>query len=149
VGKKEIMETVHASGLGGTYGANPVACSAALAVMDIFAEEELLTRAEALGRKLLDHFLSLQKEFEIVGDVRGKGPMLALELVLDRERKEPASSQAKALVRYCFEHGLILLSCGNHGNVIRTLMPLVITNEHLERGISILADGLKAVHARS
>jgi len=149
VGKKEIMETVHAFGLGGTYGANPVACSAALAVMDIIAEEKLLERAEALGKRLLERFLSLQKEFEIVGDVRGKGPMLALELVLDRERKEPAGSEAKALVRYCFENGLILLSCGNYGNVIRTLMPLVITDEQVDRGISILADGLKAVRARS
>ncbi|OPY90764.1 MAG: 5-aminovalerate aminotransferase DavT [Syntrophaceae bacterium PtaU1.Bin231] len=148
VGKREIMETVHPSGLGGTYGANPVACSAALAVMDIFAEEKLLQRADALGRKLLAHFTSLQEEFEIIGDVRGRGAMLALELVRSRERREPAADEAKALVRYCLEHGLVLLSCGTFGNVIRTLMPLVITDEHLERGISILADGLKAVSAK-
>jgi len=149
VGKKEIMETVHPSGLGGTYGANPVACSAGLAVMDIFTEEKLLERAEALGRRLLDRFLSLQKEFEIIGDVRGMGPMLALELVRDRGRKEPAADEAKALVRYCFEHGLVLLACGNFGNVIRTLMPLVITDEQLDRGISILSDGLKAVRTKA
>jgi 4-aminobutyrate aminotransferase/(S)-3-amino-2-methylpropionate transaminase len=75
--------------------------------------------------------------------------MLALELVRDRERKEPAADEAKALVRFCFEHGLVLLSCGNFGNVIRTLMPLVITDEQLDRGISILADGLKAVGTRA
>lgn len=145
IGKKEIMETVHAAGLGGTYGANPVACGAALAVMDIFKEEKLLQRAEALGRKLFDHFSLLQKEFEIIGDVRGRGPMLALELVKSREGKEPATDEAKALVRYCSDHGLVLLSCGNSGNVIRTLMPLVITDEQLERGISIMRDGFRSI----
>ena len=140
VGKREIMETVHPSGLGGTYGANPVSCSAGLAVMDVFAEEKILDRSERLGRTLRAHFDALQKEFEIIGDVRGKGPMLALELVKSREGKEPAADEAKALVRYCFEHGLVLLSCGTFGNVIRALMPLVITDEQLDRGISIMRD---------
>ncbi|OPX38818.1 MAG: 4-aminobutyrate--2-oxoglutarate transaminase, partial [Desulfobacteraceae bacterium 4484_190.2] len=75
----------------------------------------------------------------------GKGPMLALELVKDRETKEPAADEAKALVKFCYEKGLILLSCGNSGNVIRTLMPLVITDEQLERGLSIMEDGLTEI----
>ena len=111
-------------------------------------EEKLLQRAEALGRKLLDRFLSLQKEFKIIGDVRGRGPMLALELVKDRGSKEPATEETKALTRFCFDRGLIILVCGSYDNVIRTLMPLVITDEQLDRGVSILADGLKAVKIR-
>ena len=145
VGKAEIMDSAHASGLGGTYSGNPVACSAALAVMDIFEQEDIVNRAAILGRKLRVHFDALQKEFEIIGDVRGKGPMLALELVNDRETKEPAADKTKALVEYCLDKGLILLSCGTYSNVIRNLMPLVITDEQLDRGISIMRDGFHSL----
>ena len=145
VGRAEIMNSVHPSGIGGTYGANPVACRAGLAVMEIFEEENILAKAQALGEKLRKRFDELQARFEIIGDVRGKGPMLALELVRDRETKEPAADEAKALVKICFEKGLLLLSCGTFGNVIRTLMPLTITDEQLERGLAILADGLKSL----
>jgi len=145
VGKKEMMAAVHPFGLGGTYGGNPVACRAGLAVLEIFEEENLLQASETLGKKLKKRFDAFQKKYEIIGEVRGMGPMLALELVKDRETKEPAADEAKALVKFCFEKGLIILNCGNFGNVIRTLMPLVITDEQLERGLSILADGLKVV----
>ena len=147
VGKKEMMNAPHVGGLGGTYGGNPVSCRAALAVLEIFEEEKLLEKAEALGKKLKDRFHDLQHEFDIIGDVRGKGPMLALELVADRKTKEPAAVKAKQLVQRCHQKGLILLSCGNYGNVIRTLMPLVITDEQLERGLSILHDGLVDIDA--
>jgi 4-aminobutyrate aminotransferase / (S)-3-amino-2-methylpropionate transaminase / 5-aminovalerate transaminase len=145
IGRSEMMNAPHVGGLGGTYGGNPVSCSAALAVLDIFEEENLLQKAEALGEKVRRRFDQFKQEFEIIGDVRGKGPMLALELVKDRATKQPAADEAKALVKACHEKGLILLSCGNFGNVIRTLMPLVITEEQLERGLSILADGLAAL----
>ncbi|OEU63992.1 MAG: 4-aminobutyrate transaminase [Desulfobacterales bacterium PC51MH44] len=145
VGRKEVMDTVHPSGVGGTYGGNPVACRAALAVLDIVEEENLLQKAEVLGKKLRGYFDAWQKKFEIIGDVRGIGPMLALELVKDRETKEPAADEAKALVKFCFEKGLILLSCGNFSNVIRTLMPLVIIDEQLERGLAIMEDGLSVI----
>ena len=81
----------------------------------------------------------------MIGDVRGLGPMLALELVKDRETKEPAAKEAKALVQFCYEKGLILLSCGNFGNVIRTLMPLVIDDDQLERGLAVMEEGLSSV----
>lgn len=150
VGKSEIMDAVHASGLGGTYSGNPVACAAALAVMDVFEQEDIINRAESLGKKMRSYFEALQKEFEIIGDVRGKGPMLALELVKKRESKEPAADETKALVKYCFDKGLVLLSCGTYGNVIRNLAPLVITDEQLEKGISILHDCLYSLkHFRS
>ena len=137
------METVHPFGLGGTYGGNPVACAAGLAVMEIFEEEHLLKTSKALGKTLKKRFDAFQNEYEIIGDVRGLGPMLAMELVKDRETKEPATDEAKALVKFCHEKGLIILACGNFGNVIRTLMPLVITDEQLDRGLAILEEGLR------
>ena len=145
VGRKEMMEVVHPFGLGGTYGGNPVACRAGLAVMEIFEEENLLQAAETLGKKLRKRFDAFQKEYELIGEVRGMGPMLALELVKDRETKEPATDEAKALVKFCYDKGLIILSCGNFGNVIRTLMPLVITDELLERGLAIIEEGLTSL----
>jgi len=145
VGRKEMMEVVHPFGLGGTYGGNPVACRAGLAVMEIFEEENLLQTAETLGKKLKKRFDAFQKEYELIGEVRGMGPMLALELVKDRETKDPATDEAKALVKFCFEKGLIILACGNFGNVIRTLMPLVITDEHLDRGLAIMEEGLSSL----
>lgn len=145
VGRAEIMDSVHPSGIGGTYGANPVACRASLAVMEIFEEENILAKAQALGEKLRKRFDELQARFEIIGEVRGKGPMLALELVRDRETKAPAADEAKALVKTCFEKGLLILSCGTFGNVIRTLMPLTITDEQLERGLAMMEDGLAAL----
>ncbi len=145
VGRKEIMDTVHPSGIGGTYSGNPVACAAALAVFEVFAEEGLLARGQALGEMLHARLLAFQEKFPLVGDVRGIGPMLAMELVKDRQSKAPASEAAKALTRFCFERGLLILSCGPYGNVIRFLMPLVITDEQMERALAILEEGLKAV----
>ncbi len=142
VGRKEIMDTVHPGGIGGTYGGNPLACRAALAVMEIFETENLLQKSRKLGDKLRKRFDEFKENFELVGDVRGVGPMLALELVKDRKAKTPAADGTKALVKYCFEKGLILLSCGSYGNVIRVLMPLVITDEQLEKGLAIIGDGL-------
>jgi 4-aminobutyrate aminotransferase/(S)-3-amino-2-methylpropionate transaminase len=143
VGKKEIMETVHPFGLGGTYGGNPVACAASLAVMEIFDQENLLQKAENLGKILRKRLDAFHNEYEVIGEVRGLGPMLALELVKDRHTKEPAADEAKALVKFCYGKGLIILSCGNFGNVIRVLMPLVITDEQLDRGLTILEEGLR------
>ncbi len=147
VGRKEMLETPHVGGLGGTYGGNPVACRAGLAVLEILLQDKLLDKAVSLGRILGSRFEELAREFEIIGDVRGIGPMLGLELVRNRETKEPATEEAKQLVAWCHAHGLIILSCGTFGNVIRTLMPLVITDGELERGLSILTDGLKHLTA--
>jgi 4-aminobutyrate aminotransferase/(S)-3-amino-2-methylpropionate transaminase len=143
-GRAEILEMPHVGGLGGTYGGNPVACRAALTVLEVLTRE-LLDKARALGEKARERFLALQKEFEIIGDVRGLGPMLGMELVKDREKKTPAPDEAKAVVKYCYENGLIAISCGNFSNVIRTLMPLVITEEQMDRGFTILRKGLKSV----
>jgi len=143
-GRAEIMEMPHVGGLGGTFGGNPIACSAALAVLDLL-NTKLLEKATALGEKVRTRFLELQGQFDIIGDVRGLGPMIGMELVKNTQSKEPAPETAKELVGRCLEKGLILLACGNYGNVIRTLMPLVITDEQLERGLAIMADGLSTL----
>lgn len=142
-GRAEMMDKPHVGGLGGTYSGNPLACRAALAVLEILLQDGLLKQAESLGEKLRARLDLLHKNYEIIGEVRGKGPMLALELVRDRETKEPATDEAKKLVNLCYEKGLIMLSCGNLGNVIRTLMPLVITDQQLDKGLAILEEGLQ------
>jgi len=145
-GRTELMNAPHVGGLGGTYGGNPVSCRAALAVIEILLEDGLLDQAKSLGRALRQRFMDLQKKYEIIGEVRGKGPMLALELVKDRETRAPATEAAKLLVEKCFEKGLVILSCGNYSNVIRTLMPFVITDEQLDTGLSILEESLQELN---
>ena len=144
-GRAEIMNVAHPGGLGGTYGGNPLSCRAALAVLEIFLEDGLLKQAEELGEKLQKRFKIMQEKYEIIGEVRGKGPMLALELVRDRQTKEPAGIEAKKLTKLCYEKGLVILSCGSFGNVVRFLMPLVITDEQLERGLGILEESIQQV----
>jgi len=146
VGRKDLMDSVHPGGIGGTYGGNPVSCSAALAVMEIFESENLLEKAQRLGIKLRSRLDQFKEKYELVGDVRGIGPMLAMELVKDRKTKTPAADDAKALLKYCFDRGLIVLACGGYGNVIRLLMPLVIEDDQLEKGLSILEEGLSALN---
>lgn len=142
IGREELMSKPHVGGLDGTYGGNPVALAAAHAVMEILYEDGLLQTSQALGDTLWKRFKAFEEQYEIIGEVRGKGAMLAMELVKDRETKEPATDQAKQLVQKCYEKGLVILSCGNFGNVIRTLMPLVITEAELEKGLGILEESL-------
>ncbi len=144
-GRSEIMDAPQVGGLGGTYGGNPVSCAAALASLDVVEEEGLLRRAVDLGAKVRTVFEDWAGKFDCIGDVRGLGAMLALELVHDRKTKAPAPDLAKAMVAECAENGLILLSCGNAGNVLRTLMPLVIDDEELERGLNIMEAAFAAV----
>jgi 4-aminobutyrate aminotransferase/(S)-3-amino-2-methylpropionate transaminase len=147
VGKKEIMDSVHASGIGGTYNGNPLACAAALAVFDIFEEENLLEKGKRLGSILRDALLNMQKECDLIGDVRGLGPMVAMELVKDKQTKEPAAAETRKLVKFCFDRGLIILACGAYGNVIRFLMPLVIGDDQLQKGLAIVRDGLATIRS--
>jgi 4-aminobutyrate aminotransferase/(S)-3-amino-2-methylpropionate transaminase len=142
IGRKEMMDKPHVGGLGGTYAGNPIACRAALAVLEVLYEDKLLQKAETLGEKLWKRFLAMKEKYEIIGDVRGKGPMIALELVKDRHTKAPATDETKKILASCYEKGLILLSCGHKSNVIRTLMPLVITDEQLDKGLSIFEEAL-------
>jgi 4-aminobutyrate aminotransferase/(S)-3-amino-2-methylpropionate transaminase len=145
VGRAELMDAVHVGGLGGTYGGNPVACAAALAVLDVFESESMLEKSLALGTKLKSRFEEWQKKYALVGNIRGLGAMLGFELVKG-PNKAPATEEAGRLVRYCHENGLALLSCGIYGNVIRCLAPFVITDDQLEKGFSILEAGLETIH---
>jgi 4-aminobutyrate aminotransferase/(S)-3-amino-2-methylpropionate transaminase len=142
-GRAELMNASHVGGLGSTYGGNPLSCRAALAVLEILTEDGLLQTGVALGEKLEARFQSMQQRFELIGEIRGKGPMLALELVRDRKTREPAGDEAKKLVQLCYQKGLVIISCGNYGNVLRVLMPLVITDAELERGLSILEESFQ------
>ena len=144
VGRAEIMDAVHSWGLGGTYGGNPVACNAALAVLEVFEEENMLDKSMALGKKLMAQFETWQKEFDIIGDIRGLGAMLGLELIKGANR-EPAADEAKQLAGFCLDKGLVLLVCGSYGNVIRILAPFVITKDQLERGLNIMEEGFRKI----
>jgi 4-aminobutyrate aminotransferase/(S)-3-amino-2-methylpropionate transaminase len=143
-GSAEIMDAPHVGGLGGTYGGNPLSCRAGLAVLDLL-DDDMLEMAVQLGGKVRDRFLNLQEKYEIIGDVRGLGPMIGMELVKDRQSKEPAGDEAGELVKRCYEKGLIVLRCGAYHNVIRILVPLVITDEQLESGFAILEDNLREI----
>ena len=116
-----------------------------LSVFDIVESENLLERAKQIGTVLNKTFLSFEEKYDIIGDVRGIGPMIAMELVKDRHTKAPAAEETKALVTYCYEKGLIILACGAHGNVLRFLMPLVIGDEQLQKGIDIIDQGLSSI----
>jgi 4-aminobutyrate aminotransferase/(S)-3-amino-2-methylpropionate transaminase len=144
VGKQEIMDAVHPWGLGGTYGGNPVACAAGLAVLEVFEEENMLEKSVALGEKLQDRFKKWQKEFDVIGEIRGLGAMLGLEFVKGAN-KAPAADEAKQMAAHCLEKGLLILVCGSYGNVVRILAPFVITDEQLEKGLSIMEEALKEI----
>jgi len=144
-GRADIMSKPHVGGMGGTYAGNPLSCRAALAVLDVLYSDGLLQKGAQLGDKVRSRLDEMQSKYGIIGEVRGKGAMLGLELVKDRESKEPATDEAKKLTQICFDKGLVILSCGKYGNVIRTLMPLVITDEQLERGLQILEEGLAEI----
>lgn len=138
VGRAEIMDRVHDSGIGGTYVGNPVACAAALAVLEIFEEERLPERAARIGEILLAAFRELYEECPQVGDVRGLGAMVAMEFVRDRRTKEPAPDLVTRILRRALEGGVLLLRAGVYGNVIRVLVPFVITDAQLEEALRVI-----------
>ncbi|MDI6761468.1 MAG: 4-aminobutyrate--2-oxoglutarate transaminase [Thermodesulfobacteriota bacterium] len=140
-GKAELMDHPQVGGLGGTYAGNPVACRAALAVLDQFEKKNLLTRAEQIGKRVLEKFFEFKEIYSVIGDVRGLGAMVGMELVTDQKTKNPATALTKQLVTICRDKGLLMISAGTHSNIIRPLMPLVITEEQLERGLSIIEEG--------
>jgi 4-aminobutyrate aminotransferase/(S)-3-amino-2-methylpropionate transaminase len=140
------MDSVHAGGLGTTYGGNPLACAAALAVLDTFEEEDLLTKANALGDKVMSAMREIQdKHPGFVGDVRGLGPMAAMEFVTDAGSKTPDKERNAKIVQAALQEGLLLLTAGQYSNCIRTLMPLNINDDELEEGLAILGRAVGSV----
>jgi 4-aminobutyrate aminotransferase/(S)-3-amino-2-methylpropionate transaminase len=141
-GRAEIMDSVHNSGLGGTFGGNPVCCSAGLAVLKMLQEKKLVERANVIGEKVMQRFHSFAKKYPFIGDVRGLGAMNAMEIVADKRTLKPNGDLTKAIVTRCFEKGLIILTAGSYSNVIRSLVPLVVTDEQLDRGLKILDEAI-------
>ena len=145
IGKAEIMDAPHAGAIGGTFIGNPLALAAALAVLDIFAEEDLVTRANTVGDRVRERMLTWQRRWPQIGDVRGLGAMLAIELVHDPARKDPAPELAAAVIVAALERGLILLKAGIAGNCIRVLFPLTIEDAVLDEALGTWEDALVAV----
>ncbi|HPB73439.1 MAG TPA: aminotransferase class III-fold pyridoxal phosphate-dependent enzyme, partial [Phycicoccus sp.] len=139
-GRADIMDAVHPGGLGGTYGGNPVACAAALAAIETMAADNLAARARAIGEKLTAGLNALAETYEQVGEVRGRGAMIAMELVEDRETKTPAAALTAAINKACHNRGLVSLTCGTYGNVFRFLPPLTISDALLDEGLALLGE---------
>jgi len=144
-GKAEIMDAPHAGGLGTTFGGHPLSCQASLAALDLIDKNNLIARSMSIGDKMKRAFLAMQEKYPIIGDVRGLGAMVAIELVKDRATKEPAPKESALIRKKCYESGLIIIGAGIHANVIRILAPLVITDEELEEGLSILEESFKSI----
>jgi len=142
IGRAEIMDGPHAGAIGGTYIGNPVAQAAALAVLDVFSDENLVARANVVGDRIREQMLSWQARWPRIGDVRGLGAMLAIELVDDPETKDPASELAVATIDAALARGLILLKAGLYGNCIRVLCPLTIEDAVLDEALAVWEDAL-------
>jgi 4-aminobutyrate aminotransferase / (S)-3-amino-2-methylpropionate transaminase / 5-aminovalerate transaminase len=145
IGRAEIMDAPGDSAIGGTYVGNPVAQAAALAVLDVFEEEGLVERAAQLGETIRARMDAWHERFEAVGDVRGLGAMLAIELVHDRSTKDPAAEVASAVVEAAAARGLLLLKSGIYSNCIRVLVPLVISEAELDEALEVWEDSLTSV----
>ena len=147
-GRAEIMDAVHAGGLGGTYGGNPVAAAASLAVLDKIEREDLLARSREVGATIMERFTAMAERYDAIGDIRGRGAMLAIELVTDRGTKEPLGAEAmNAIADGCLAQGVIVLTAGTYGNVVRLLPPINIEAALLEDGLQVLDDAVGAVVA--
>jgi 4-aminobutyrate aminotransferase/(S)-3-amino-2-methylpropionate transaminase len=143
-GRADVMDSVHASGLGGTYGGNPIACAAALGAMETMEEENLVARAQHIGEILGSSLRALAKKYPVIGEVRGRGAMQAIELV-EPGTKNPNTAAMNAVVKYCQSQGVLVLTAGTYSNVVRFLPPLVITDELLKDALSVLDDAFASL----
>jgi 4-aminobutyrate aminotransferase/(S)-3-amino-2-methylpropionate transaminase len=145
VGRKEIMDSVDAGGIGGTFGGNPLSCVAALKTLEIIERDKLLDRATELGKYAMSRLTAMSDKYSLIGEVRGLGCAIGIEFVKDRETKEPAEKEVARIRQKCLERGLIMLSAGAFHNVLRLMFPLIIKENELERGLSILDNAIKEV----
>jgi 4-aminobutyrate aminotransferase/(S)-3-amino-2-methylpropionate transaminase len=143
VGKAHIMDAPGPGGLGGTYAGSPIACAAALAVLEVIEEEKLCQRARSIGTLMTDTLRAAQSTLPAIGEVRGLGAMVAIELVQNGDAHQPDADLTKALVKRAAEKGLVLLSCGLYGNVIRFLVPLTASDEIVREGLGIVLESLR------
>jgi len=145
-GRADLMDASQVGGLGGTYGGNPIAAAAALAVLDKIEREGLLAGAARVGEIVMSRFRRFGETYDVVGDVRGRGAMCAIELVTDRATKEPLGVDfTNGIIRRCLENGVIVLSAGTYGNVLRLLPPINIDEGLLEDGLNVLDDAFGTV----
>lgn len=144
-GRAAILDRAHVGGIGGTYGGNPLACVAAIEVLKWMQQPGVLDRANAIGQAVRERAAAWQREMPRIGDVRGVGGMIALELVRDAESREPTADDVLAVVKYCAEHGVLTMRAGLYANCLRLLMPLTISDDQLQEGLDVLEDGLRAV----
>lgn len=147
-GRADIVDVPGSGQLGGTFSGNPAACEAALAVLDMIDKEGLCARANVLGEKFRKRAAQWQSQWELVGDVRGLGAMQAIELVRSKTTRQPADEETKQISRYCYEHGVVTITAGSYSNVIRLLMPLVITDSQMDEGLDVLEAALAQVTER-
>lgn len=145
IGKTSIMDSVEPGGLGGTYAGNPVACAAGIAVMDLIEEEGILEKSVQLGSLLVKELNEIKKTNSNIGEIRGLGGMVAFELVENGDPHKPSADMAKKLTTKALEHGLVLLSCGVYGNVIRILVPITAEESVVKEGLNIIAKSLKEI----
>jgi 4-aminobutyrate aminotransferase/(S)-3-amino-2-methylpropionate transaminase len=149
VGRADVMDAPEPGTLGGTYTGNPVACAAALAVLDMFESEDILARGRRVGEIVGARFAAMAERYSLIGESRGLGAMRAIELVTDRLTKEPARTQTSDIVAACHARGLIIIKAGLYDNVVRILAPLVIEEELLTEGLDILESAVAEVAARA
>ena len=147
-GRAEIMDAPEVGGLGSTFAGNPLSCAAALAAIETIEKEDLLARSTAIGERFQRRAYAWQKKWLLVGEARGLGAMCAIEIVRDPQTREPADTETKAIAKYCYEHGLITVTAGTFNNVIRILVPLVVTDEELDEGLDTIEAALAAVTER-
>jgi len=145
VGRAEVMDAPGPGGLGGTYAGSPIGCAAALAVLKVFDDEQLLQRSRRLGERLVAGLARIAQQVPQVRDVRGLGAMVAIELFDDGDLAKPAAELTRRVVAEAARRGLILLSCGTHGNVIRVLVPLTAEDALVDEGLQLLADSFAAL----
>ncbi|CUH96840.1 putative 4-aminobutyrate aminotransferase [Propionispora sp. 2/2-37] len=141
-GKAEYMDAPDAGNIGGTYGGNPLACVAGLETIRFIEDNQLCSRAEEIGRTTMTRLKALQERCPAIGEVRGMGAMIGIELVKDRRTKEPAKELTGKVVKYCLEQGVMLISAGIFSNVIRLLIPLVVTDQQLDHGLTVLEQSI-------
>jgi 4-aminobutyrate aminotransferase/(S)-3-amino-2-methylpropionate transaminase len=143
-GRADVMDSIHLSGLGGTYGGNPVACAAALGAIETIEKDNLVERANKIGKIMNDALLQMAKKYSIIGEVRGRGAMQAIELIKPGSN-EPNSDAQLAIIKYCISKGVLILSAGTYTNVIRLLPPLIIDEDLLKDGLSVLDEAIASV----
>ncbi|MCB1750146.1 MAG: 4-aminobutyrate--2-oxoglutarate transaminase [Gammaproteobacteria bacterium] len=148
VGRADIMDSVGPGGLGGTYAGSPLGCAAALAVLDVFEEEGIYERSLVLGKHIRDRLRQMSSRFDCIGDVRGLGSMVAMELFSNSNGRTPDPDLTKALVTLAAERGLILLSCGMYGNTIRVLVPITAADDQVDEGLDIIESCLDTLTSK-